>query len=343
MNDRAAVACIGGLVASGMVDSTRDIAALDSVGRWIVILDFEGSATCIRFADWQPGSPADVAGSWQGPPVDRYRSTLTRDEYIAAVQTVRNEIAAGTLYQANICRVMTAPLPNAEANDVIGLAALLGRDNPAPYATAVRIPELDIHIASASPELFLARNGAEISSGPIKGTGRSPAELSQKDEAENVMIVDLVRNDLGRVCVPGSISVPSLLRVEEHPTVAHLVSTVAGSLADGTTWPQILAATFPPGSVSGAPKYTALQMIGELEPTPRGPYCGAIGIVDADSSQATLAVGIRTFWLTGAPNVRQLHFGTGAGITWGSNPAAEWEESALKARHLTNVAAGEWK
>ncbi len=342
MIDKTAVACVGGLVASRMVDHTPDLASLDSAGRWIVVVDFDGAATCIKFADWQVGSPADIAGSWRGPSTGSYQSSLTRPEYIKAVELVRFGIAEGTLYQANVCRILSAELPDSWASDVTGLAALLEHENPAPFAACVRVPELGIEIASASPELFLRRQGRELSSGPIKGTARTQAELTEKDEAENVMIVDLVRNDLGRVCVPGSVAVPSLLRVEEHPTVVHLVSTVAGTLEHGTSWPQIFEATFPPGSVTGAPKYSAMQLIAELEPRSRGPYCGAIGMVNADRSEATLAVGIRTFWLTGDPDSKQLNFGTGAGITWGSNPDAEWEESALKARHLTMVAAGEW-
>lgn len=343
MIDSAAVACVGGRIASNLVDHTRDLSALDATGKWFVVMDFEGEATCLRFADWRPGVPADVANGWRGPAVPSYRSSLDRPAYLTAVQAVRESIAEGTLYQANICRVLTAELPDASHTDIVGLAALLTAHNPAPFAACVRVPQLGIEVASASPELFLQRNGDQVSSGPIKGTGRTSADLSAKDEAENVMIVDLVRNDLSRVCVPGSVEVPSLLRVEAHPTVVHLVSTVAGTLTSGASWPQILDATFPPGSVTGAPKFTALQLIEQLEPVRRGPYCGAIGVVDADAKQATLAVGIRTFWLTGDYGAKSLHFGTGAGITWGSNPDAEWEESALKARHLTSVAAGEWK
>lgn len=342
MINETAVACVGGQIASNLVDHTSDLAALDSRGKWVVVVDFDGSARCLRFQDWRPGSPADVAGRWRGPSVDRYTSSLSQAQYLAAVSAVRDAIALGTLYQANVCRVMSAELPDATGVDIVGLAALLEKQNPAPFASCVRVPELGLEVASASPELFLKRVGSAISSGPIKGTGKTAGDLTLKDEAENVMIVDLVRNDLGRICVPGSVTVPSLLRTEQHPTVVHLVSTVSGTLTESTTWPQILGATFPPGSVTGAPKYTALQLIADLEPVPRGPYCGAIGFVDADVAEATLAVGIRTFWLSREGAKATLNFGTGAGITWGSNPDSEWEESALKARHLTTVAAGEW-
>jgi para-aminobenzoate synthetase component 1 len=149
------------------------------------------------------------------------------------------------------------------------------------------------------------------------------------------MIVDLVRNDLQRVCRPGTVAVPSLLRTEQHPGLVHLVSSVEGRLAPGAGWPELLAATMPPGSVSGAPKSSALRAIADLEPVPRGAYCGAVGYVDADHGRGRLAVGIRTFEL--ADGV--LRFGTGAGITWGSDPVHEWDETELKAARLVGLAS----
>jgi para-aminobenzoate synthetase component 1 len=150
------------------------------------------------------------------------------------------------------------------------------------------------------------------------------------------MIVDLVRNDLGRVCEFGSVSVPALLAVEEHPGLRHLVSTVRGRLRAGAGWAELFDATFPPGSVTGAPKLAALAMIRRLEPVRRGPYCGAIGWVDGDRQQGELNVGIRTFWLSDG----LLHLGTGGGITWDSTPEGEWEETELKARRLLSVVSG---
>jgi para-aminobenzoate synthetase component 1 len=197
-----------------------------------------------------------------------------------------------------------------------------------------------VEIASASPELFLRRNGRLVESGPIKGTGRTEADLLEKDHAENVMIVDLVRNDLGRVCETGSVTVPELCVVEKHPGLVHLVSTVRGELREDAGWPELLAATFPPGSVTGAPKSSALRIIEALETAPRGPYCGGIGWVDADRGIGELAVGIRTFWIDRAEGV--LRFGTGAGITWGSDPEHEWRETELKASRLLAVASGEY-
>lgn len=153
------------------------------------------------------------------------------------------------------------------------------------------------------------------------------------------MIVDLVRNDLSRVSVAGSVTVPELLQVQEHPGLVHLVSYVQGRLVPGAGWPELLEATFPPGSVTGAPKLAALDIIDRLEPASRDLYCGAFGWVDADTGEAELAVAIRTFWLRDG----QLRFGTGAGITWGSDAAAEWRETELKAARLTRLAAGTWQ
>lgn len=348
MSDAPAIAWMGGFVGSRLVDHTQDVTSLNGSGKWVVVADFEGAVHCLKFADWTRTEIASVAGPWNGPATNDYSSSLDRSAYVHAVERVRQDIAKGLLYQANICRVMSAPMPQGAGCDVVGLAALLAQRNPAPYLAAVRVPQLELHIASASPELFLARDGRRVSSSPIKGTGRTRDDLSAKDRAENVMIVDLVRNDLGRVCEPGSVGVPSLLRIEPHPTLVHLVSTVEGQLRSDCGWPELFEAAFPPGSVSGAPKLSALTEIERLEPVERGPYCGAIGWVDADRQKAELAVGIRTFWLTptdsddSSDSRYQLHFGTGAGITWGSDPAAEWAESQLKAAHLIDVASGEW-
>ncbi len=248
---------------------------------------------------------------------------------------VRAGIAAGDHYQVNLCRVLSAPLP--PSADLVGLAGLLAQGNPSPYAGVVRLPGHDVDVVSASPELFLRRSGDQVESGPIKGTAPTAAGLTDKDRAENVMIVDLVRNDLGAVAVTGSVEVPALNAVEQHPGLVHLVSTVRARLRPDAGWADLLAASFPPGSVTGAPKSSALTAIRTLEQVPRGPYCGAVGWVDADTRRATLAVGIRTFWAAGD----RLHLGTGAGITWGSDAAREWDETELKAHRLLAVAAEE--
>jgi para-aminobenzoate synthetase component 1 len=167
------------------------------------------------------------------------------------------------------------------------------------------------------------------------------SSMLAKDYSENVMIADLVRNDLSAVCRPGTVSVDALCAPEEHPGLTHLVTSVSGQLRPGVGWADIMSATFPPGSVSGAPKSSALGVIADLESVPRGPYCGAIGWVDADIGQAELAVGIRIFWADeDAAGQRWLRFGTGGGITWGSNPAQEWAETQLKAARLIGLASG---
>ncbi|MER8016368.1 chorismate-binding protein [Streptomyces griseoluteus] len=340
-SSRTPLARFGDRLATGLLDVTSDPAALDSTGFWAVVADFEGALTCARFADVRHAPvPAPVPGAWRGPAPEDWTTSLDRAEYLSAVRRIREHIAAGDVYQANLCRVLSAPVgPDA---DVDALTALLARGNPAPYAGTVRLPEQGVEIATASPELYLRRTGRTIESGPIKGTGRTEADLLEKDHAENVMIVDLVRNDLGRVCATGSVTVPELCVTEKHPGLVHLVSTVRGELREGTGWPELLAATFPPGSVTGAPKPSALGIIAALETVPRGPYCGGIGWVDADRGTAELAVGIRTFWIDrSCDGPAVLRFGTGAGITWGSDPAAEWRETELKRARLLAVASGQ--
>ncbi|MFF3764038.1 chorismate-binding protein [Streptomyces sp. NPDC001922] len=345
MYDLAPLARFGPLVATDLRDVTSDPAALDSAGFWAVTADFEGRLVCARFADVRREPVPDaVPGAWRGPAPGDWTSSLDRAAYRAGVHRIRECIAAGEVYQANLCRVLSAPLPDPAGADVDALTALLARGNPAPYAGTVRLPAHGVEVATASPELFLRRSGRTVESGPIKGTARSAEELLEKDRAENVMIVDLVRNDLGRVCATGTVTVPALCAVEEHPGLVHLVSTVRGELAEGAGWPELLAAAFPPGSVTGAPKSSALRIIDALENVPRGPYCGGIGWVDADRGTAELAVGIRTFWVDReAPGGPLLRFGAGAGITWGSDPEREWEETELKAARLLAVASGAYR
>jgi len=241
---------------------------------------------------------------------------------------------AGDVYQVNLCRRLSAPLP--AGFEVLGLAAALARDNPAPHAAAADIGSIGLAVASASPELFLRRRGDVVETRPVKGTAGPAEGFLAKDRAENVMIVDLMRNDLGRVCRYGSVVVTEMCRVERHPGLSHLVSTVRGRLRPGVGWAELLAATFPPGSVTGAPKLAALDAIARLEPVPRGVYCGAAGWVDAETGDGDLNVAIRTFWVEDDC----LHLGTGGGITWDSTPEGEWQETELKAHNLLAIAAG---
>jgi para-aminobenzoate synthetase component 1 len=248
---------------------------------------------------------------------------------MAYVERIRSSVADGWVYQVNACRRLTHP---GDGQSLRGLFSQILEDNPAPWASYFEIPNL--MIASASPELFLSRNGSTVKSSPIKGTQHNNVQnFGAKDQAENVMIVDLMRNDLGQICKSGTVEVPRLLSSEEHPGLQHLVSDVQGELLDDISWSQILSALSPPGSVSGAPKSSATQVIGANE-IARGPYCGALGWVEGN--QAVLSVAIRTFWKD-----QGFNFGTGAGITWGSRADAEWEETQLKARRLISIAGGE--
>jgi para-aminobenzoate synthetase component I len=322
------VAVVGGRCFTGLRDLTNDLSALDSQGLWVISVTFEGTVVCARFDDERP-VPAMPA--WKGPAPDSWTSSLDREAFCKGVVDIREAIAAGDVYEVNLCRVLSAPAP-ADA-DVLALGAALAAANPAPFAATVRIP--GVELASASPELFLRRDGDVVESRPIKGTTSTDGAFTDKDRAENVMIVDLVRNDFGRVCDYGSIDVPALCAVEHHPGLDHLVSTVHGRLWRDMGWPQLIHATFPPGSVTGAPKLAALDTIRKLEPVRRGPYCGTVGWVDADNRQGELNVAIRTFWL----DESQLHFGTGGAVTWDSTPEGEWSETELKASRLLSLAS----
>jgi len=253
---------------------------------------------------------------------------LSKDEYVNYVERIRNSISDGWVYQVNACRILS------NMSDVKSLAGLFRKilqENPSPVASYLQIPGLNI--ASASPELFLSRDGAQIKTSPIKGTqGPNEGSFGQKDRAENIMIVDLMRNDLGQICKSGSIQVPRLLSSESHPGLTHLVSDIHGTLKEDVSWSAIFQLLSPAGSISGAPKSSATQVIKENEGV-RGPYCGVLGWVE--SEKAELSVAIRIFWRDNG-----IHFGTGAGITWSSNALDEWNETVLKADRLIKIAGG---
>lgn len=324
--DNSSFFWMGGRLATDLVEVSHDPACLDDGGFWAVSTTFENHFTAAKFAtvveapfpstQWTP-----LNGSWS--------SSLEADEYCEYVERIRSSIADGWVYQVNACRRITHP---DDGQSLRGLFSEILKNNPAPWASYCEIPEL--MIASASPELFLSRHGSMVKSSPIKGTAPTNTEnFGAKDQAENVMIVDLMRNDLGQICKSGTVEVPRLLSSEEHPGLQHLVSDVQGELLDNILWKEIFTALSPPGSVSGAPKSSAVQLISENE-IPRGPYCGALGWIQGD--QAILSVAIRTFWKD-----THLNFGTGAGITWSSDASAEWEETQLKARRLISIAGGE--
>jgi para-aminobenzoate synthetase component I len=271
----------------------------------------------------------------------RFASGLSRGAFMEAVDTVREHIAAGDIYQANLTRRLEAPFDG----DPWPLYRHLRTGDPSLFSAYLDLgpsPETGRARAllSASPEPFLsvAADGL-VAADPIKGTrprGRDRAEdralarellASAKDRAENVMIVDVLRNDLGRVCTPGSVRVPRLCRLERTAAVQHLVSTVTGRLEPGRDAFDLLRASFPGGSITGAPKISAMEILEGLEPVRRGPYTGALGWLGPDGAMQTSII-IRTFVADG----RRLTLHVGGGITFRSDPAGEWEETVVKAR-----------
>jgi len=258
------------------------------------------------------------SGSWE--------QTWTAAEYQAAVDEVRDAIARGDVYQVNLVQHLSAPFSGDPAVLAARLAPLRPR-HATPFVTD------DWSVVSASPELFLARRGDRVWTMPIKGTRPlgAAAELreSEKDAAEHVMIVDLERNDLSRVCKPGTVRWPELMTTRELAGVEHMVSTVEGELREGVGLADILEATFPGGSVTGAPKIAAVDLIAELEPVGRGASMGALGTVYGNGD-FDLALTIRTF----AVAEGSIHLWVGGGIVWDSDPASEVEESWTKARPL---------
>jgi para-aminobenzoate synthetase component I len=287
-----------------------------------------------------PTVVAEDAGAAADATALRFRSGLSRAEYEAGVEAVRAHIAAGDIYQANLTRRLETPF----GDDPWVRYRRLRTGDPALFSAYLDLgpsPETGLPRAllSASPEPFLSVDTAgDVATDPIKGTrprGRDRSEdralacellASAKDRAENVMIVDVLRNDLGRVCQPGSVRVPRLCRLERTAAVQHLVSTVTGRLAPGRDAFDLLAASFPGGSITGAPKIRAMEILEELEPVRRGPYTGALGWIGPDGAMQT-SILIRTFVADG----RRLTLHVGGGITWGSEPAAEWWETVAKA------------
>ncbi len=260
------------------------------------------------------------------------RSTFTRGEFIAQVERAQRYIHAGDIYQVNLAQRLAAETHFSGWELFQRLSAV----SPSPFAAFLDCG--DFQIASSSPESFLRLSGSHILTRPIKGTRPRSADpnrdaqltyelqTSAKEMAELVMITDLLRNDLGRVCEYGSVQVPELVRLERYPQVQHLVSTVEGRLRSDVTHFAALAACFPGGSITGAPKIRAMEIIDELEPVTRGPYTGALGYLGFNR-ESQLSIVIRTAVRTAA----QTYFHVGAGIVADSIPAAEYDETMAKA------------
>ncbi|MBI3866133.1 MAG: anthranilate synthase component I family protein [Planctomycetia bacterium] len=276
-----------------------------------------------------------LSPQWQVPGLEGLLSNFSRDTYLRAVERAIEYIYAGDIFQVNLSQRLLYPAPG----DPLELYLRLRECNPAPLAGY--FAHDDWVVASASPERFVRVAGGEVETRPIKGTRRRrsgpEADLftrdelreSDKDQAENVMIVDLLRNDLSRVCAAGTVRVPELCRVESYETVQHLVSEVRGKLQPGRTAWDLLRAVFPGGSITGAPKVRAMEIISELEPTARGPYCGSLFYIGYDGT-ADSSILIRTF------TIRRgwIQCPVGGGIVAQSDPAAEYEETLVKAEGM---------
>lgn len=270
-----------------------------------------------------PSAPASV------PPARVHSPTwrISREQYLSNIARAKQALAAGDSYE--VCLTDTVHGQTDAGTDGLDLYARLRRANPAPYAAYLNFGTVEV--LSSSPERFLRVRGREVETKPIKGTiARShPPELLARDpktRAENLMIVDLLRNDLGRVCCPGTVNVPRLMQVETYATVHQLVSTVTGSLRPGVGLIDLIRATFPGGSMTGAPKERTCAIIDALEAGPRGIYSGAIGYLGFDGS-ADLSVVIRTAVKDGG----EVTVGAGGAIVWDSDPNAEVDEARLKA------------
>lgn len=313
-------------------------------GAWLVAADLPASRRPVadRLADlrgWVAGH-GRPPGARRSPPACGARTTrpavrtsLDEEGHAAGVARVLEWIAAGDLYQLNLTLQVAVPWRRGG----LSLARALETATPgSAHAAYQRLPG-GVEVVSVSPETFLRTDGARAVTRPIKGTrprgdghaaDASAARAlvaSAKDGAEHTMIVDLERNDLGRVCVPGTVRVPDLARLERHPTVWHLTSTVEGRLREDVTLGGLLRATFPSGSVTGAPKRMAVARTRLVEPVRRGVYCGAIGVVTR--GLVDLSVAIRTAVVHG----RVASYGTGGGIVADSDPGEEWAEAMAKA------------
>jgi para-aminobenzoate synthetase/4-amino-4-deoxychorismate lyase len=341
----------GWLVVLGYAPGSSTTAFYDSLLRWrpaegwsFESLGLRGreAADAAALDDWRRALTGATEPAATGMVTTAFHTARgdasTRAGYLAAVEEVIGRIHRGDFYQMNLCVRLHARLGRPAP---LVFAQVAARLRPA-YAGLVGGPPPDgppRMVMSFSPELFLRVRGRRVTTAPIKGTaprtaaGESALRSSAKDAAENVMIVDLMRNDLSRVCRPGTVAVAELLGVQPHPGVWHLVSTVQGELADGVGTADLLRATFPPGSVTGAPKLAAEKGIAALEAEARGAYTGCLGLVSPVAG-TDLSVIIRTFEAAGD----RVELGVGGGITADSVPIREWYECLHKAAPLVTAA-----
>lgn len=330
------------IIATGLrPDGSRsELRARQGVDFWRRTLDkVDSSLTVVGEPDEPTREP------WANPDAQPLTptSSLDREPFIGAVLRAKEYIRQGHIYQVNLARRLTVP----GRHHGWPFFQKLMMASPAPFAAYVNTGEFQL--ASSSPELFLRLSGEQVQTRPIKGTRPRSCEPDQdaryayelqtspKELAELVMITDLLRNDLGRVCEYGSVRVPDLARLEKFSQVQHLVSTVEGRLAPDLTQLEALRACFPGGSITGAPKFRAMEIIEELEPVRRGPYTGCLGYLGFNR-ESQLSIIIRTALC--CPDA--LHFHTGAGIVADSDPAAEFEETETKALGFLNALRLAW-
>lgn len=309
---------------------------LEQVSDWLTTDTIERPISDAEFV-----ALSDLAAQYSVAEIEGVTSNFSRDGYHAAVQKVIDYIYAGDAFQVNLSQRLLAPA----STDSVSLYLRLRQRNPATFAGYFDFG--DFQIASASPERFVQVQDGWVEARPIKGTrqrtARPEADLfaaddlrqSEKDRAENVMIVDLLRNDISRVCRADSVQVTQLCELEVYEYVQHLVSAIRGELSDGMTAVDLIRAAFPGGSITGAPKVRAMEIISELEPTARGPYCGCLGYIGFDGSM-DLSILIRT--ITAGRGWWQLP--VGGGIVAQSNPHREYEETWHKAAGMLKAFVG---
>jgi para-aminobenzoate synthetase component 1 len=335
------------LISTGLLETSPPSRARRAADRAAAVLEllksteipYERPAKAGRYASLIPKAPTyAVSAAWSDPRLE-LQSSFTHAGYLDAVAKVREYIFAGDIFQANISQRFDAPLDEPPWS----LYCRLRTQNAAPFAAYLDFPEAVI--LSASPERFLHVDiNGHVETRPIKGTrprGVGPEHdaalglaltASAKDRAENLMIVDLLRNDLSRVCAPGTVRVPELFALEHYATVHHLVSTVVGDLAPGLDGLNLLRAAFPGGSITGAPKVRAMEIIAELEPPERGVYCGAIGYWSLTGALDS-SIAIRT----AVAHAGRVYFSAGGGIVADSDPEQEYRETLDKARGMIDA------
>ena len=310
-------------------------------------LTLEGSQTAARdierrLADAKPGAAAAA-------PSGSFAPVWSKARYLQACRAIIDHIRAGDIYQTNLSQPFAGRL--GEGDTPFDLFRRLTANSPAPHGAWLRLSP-DRVVVTNSPERFLRLENGTVEARPIKGTrprGATPEEdaalkaelaASAKDRAENLMIVDLMRNDLSRVCAPGSVTVPELFKVESYANVHHLVSVVSGRLAEGKDALDLLAAAFPPGSITGAPKLRAMDILSDQEGEARGAYCGALGWIGEKAQSMDFNVMIRTLTLVADGEGWQVSGRSGGAITIDSDPEAEYAETLAKASALRKAVAG---